>query len=135
MREPPALLVPEALYTTLQAAYGLAVAELNFLPIGHDSAAWVYQLRTTEGATFFLKVRASIANEAALYVPQLLHTRGIAEVVAPIPTRSATLWAAHGCLPFRAGCPAALALGGTPPALARFSAHLHRRSLCDMLTW
>lgn len=40
----------------------------------------------------------------------------------------------HGCLPFRAGSPAALALGGTPHALARFSAHLRRRSIRGILT-
>jgi len=46
-------------------------------------------------------------------VPAALVTT-LAQQLAITPTN-------HRCLPFRAGSPAALALGGTPPALARFS--------------
>lgn len=95
MREPPAGLDPEALRDTLEPAYGLAVEELSFLPLGHDSSAWVYLVRVREGGPYFLKLRANMTNEAALHVPHLLHARGIGAVVAPIATRTGDLWATH----------------------------------------
>jgi hypothetical protein len=41
----------------LHAEYGLGVAALTFLPLGHDSAAWVYRVRTAGGSTYCLKAR------------------------------------------------------------------------------
>jgi spectinomycin phosphotransferase len=57
VREPPAELSDETLRACLRARYGLAVSELAFLPLGHDSSAWVYRVRTAEGGAYFLKVR------------------------------------------------------------------------------
>lgn len=95
MHEPPAGLDPEALRRALELAYGLAVEELRFLPLGYDSFAWVYRVRAREGGPYFLKLRASMTNEAALRVPHLLHARGVSAVVAPIATRTGALWATH----------------------------------------
>src|SRR5919198_5433057 len=70
MREPPAHLSSELLCTCLHDRYGLAVAELTFLPLGSDSSAWVYRVRTADASEYFLKVRAG----------------------APLPTSTGTLW-------------------------------------------
>lgn len=96
MRETPANLSNETLRDCVQARYGLEVSELAFLPLGHDSSAWVYRVRTVEDRTYFLKVRLSVANEAALLVPRYLHDRGVTRVVAPLPTIEQTLWTAAG---------------------------------------
>src|ERR687884_87678 len=92
MREPPAHLSSELLCTCLQDRYGLAVAELSFLPLGSDSSAWVYRVRTADASEYFLKVRAGAVNEAGLHVPRYLCDQGIAGVVAPLPTSAGTLW-------------------------------------------
>lgn len=96
MREPPALIAPESLLAALSTAYGLDVVQLRFLPLGHDSSAWVYSAESADGARRFVKLRAGQINEAALHVPHLLHARGVEQVVAPLPTRSGALSAAAG---------------------------------------
>lgn len=85
MREPPDNLTEDALRACLRDRYGLSVADLTFLPLGYDSSAWVYRAQATDGATYFLKVRVSIENEAGLVVPRYLRDHGLAHVVAPLP--------------------------------------------------
>lgn len=92
MREPPAQLPAELLRSCLQERYGLAVAELTFLPLGSDAAAWVYRVRTSDAADYFLKVRAGAVNEAGLQVPRYLCDQGLRGVVAPLPARTGALW-------------------------------------------
>ncbi|MDB5075656.1 MAG: hypothetical protein JWO42_1835, partial [Chloroflexi bacterium] len=41
MREPPADLPDETLRECISTHYGLDVAALTFLPLGHDAWAWV----------------------------------------------------------------------------------------------
>lgn len=93
MHEPPANLPDDRLRDYLRDAYGLAAAELTFLPIGYDAAAWVYRVRAVDGETYFLKVRLGVTNEPALVVPRYLHDHGVAWVVAPLPAAAGTLWA------------------------------------------
>ena len=92
MREPPVDLPDDTLRLALSTRYGLTVAELAFLPLGHDSSAWVYRVRTDGGSTYFLKVRKSLTNVASLQVPRYLHDQGVTQVVAPLFTTSRTLW-------------------------------------------
>lgn len=92
MREPPLDLPDDTLRAALLAHYGLAVADLTFLPLGHDASAWVYRVETVGGAGYFAKVRRSIANESSLLVPHYLHERGVSRVVAPLATIAGTLW-------------------------------------------
>ncbi len=108
MREPPADLSDETLRACLRAHYGLAVNDLTFLPIGHDSSAWVYRARTADDGEYFLKVRTRVTNEPGLLVPRYLRDHGITRVVAPLPTGEGALWTtvAHYALilyPFVAG--------------------------------
>jgi spectinomycin phosphotransferase len=93
MREPPSNLTDEMILAYLRDQYGLAVTNLAFLPLGHDSSAWVYRIQTDDGAPYFLKVRTSIANQPSLLVPRYLQDLGVANVVAPLPTLTHALWA------------------------------------------
>lgn len=92
MREPPANLANEALQISLRDAYALAATEIAFLPLGHDSSAWVYRVRAVDDRLFFLKVRLSVTNEPSLLVPRFLHDRGVEQIVAPLPTTTGALW-------------------------------------------
>ena len=108
MREPPVGLSYEAIRESLHARYGLPVAELSFLPLGHDSSAWVYRVRTADGIPYFLKVRRRVIDEPSLLVPRLLLDQGVAQAIAPLPTTTQTLWTeVDGCAlilyPFVAG--------------------------------
>jgi spectinomycin phosphotransferase len=93
MREPPTRLTSEPLHACLYDRYGLAVDELTFLPLGSDSSAWVYRVRTADAAEYLLKVRAGTVNQAGLLVPRYLCNQGITGVVAPLSTSAGTLWA------------------------------------------
>jgi spectinomycin phosphotransferase len=92
MHEPPAYLSSELLRNCLHDRYGLAVAELRFLPLGSDSSAWVYRVRTSDACEFFLKIRVGAVSEAGLHVPRYLCDQGIMGVVAPLPTNTGALW-------------------------------------------
>ena len=96
MREPPADLPLTTLRDVLATNYELLASEVAFLPIGHDAHAWVFRADTRDGASYFLKVRRRISNEAGLVVPLFLHDRGVARVVAPLATKHGTLWATSG---------------------------------------
>jgi len=93
VREPPANLADETLRACLRESYGLAVAEITFLPLGHDPSAWVYRARTADSGDYFVKVRLSVTNEAGVLIPRYLRDQGIKYVVAPIPTLSRAPWA------------------------------------------
>ncbi len=95
MLEPPKL-TEAAITEALRAHYGLAVTVLAFLPIGNDSASFVYRVEA-DGAVCFLKVRAGAGFSApSLAVPHYLHARGVPHIIAPLATRSGALWAPVG---------------------------------------
>ena len=70
MHEPPVDLPDETLDAGLRTHYGLAVTAVTFLPLGQDSSAWVYRVRTADDASYFLKVRTSVTNAPSLLVPR-----------------------------------------------------------------
>jgi spectinomycin phosphotransferase len=82
----------EKIITCLRQSYGLAVASLQFLPIGNDATAWVYKVQTDEAKSYFLKVKKGSAYEPSLLVPRYLKDRGIEQVVAPLLTPTQELW-------------------------------------------
>src|SRR5919201_1920229 len=94
MHEPPVDLPDDTLAAGLRTHYGLAVTTVTFLPLGQDSSTWVYHVRTADDAPYFLKVRTSVTNAPSLLVPRYLHDHGVAQVIAPLPTTTGTLWAA-----------------------------------------
>lgn len=81
-----------AIVASLQTHYGLDVASLAYLPIGHDMRADVYEVVARDGSSSFLKIRSGPVNEASLLVPRALLERGVRDVVVPLPTRSSNLW-------------------------------------------
>ena len=91
MLEPPDL-PDNAILAAVRTSYGIAVASIAFLPIGCDSSAWAYRVQSAEGASYFLKVRKGITNEAGLIVPRYLSDHGVSGVVAPLPTLAQTSW-------------------------------------------
>jgi spectinomycin phosphotransferase len=93
MREPPVDLADDLLGAALRTHYALAVRTLTFLPLGHDSSAWVYRVHADDEMSYFLKVRTSMANAPSLLVPRYLHEHGVTQVVAPLPTVTGALWA------------------------------------------
>lgn len=93
MREPPVDLPDQTIRAALHTAYGLDVADLEFLPLGHDAWAWVYRVRTNQSGSYFLKIRRQVINEPGLLVPHYLQEHGVTQCVAPLQTIAGTLWA------------------------------------------
>ncbi len=92
MREPPKL-EAATLRAALHAHYGLSITALTFLPIGNDSASFVYRADATDGTSYFLKVRSGLGFSASsLLVPRFLHEQGVPHILSPIPTLAQTLW-------------------------------------------
>ena len=83
----------EKIVACLQAEYGLPVAQIAFLPLGADSNSAVYRVTTTDGASYFLKLRGGHFDEASVAVPRYLADRGMKEVIPPLVTRDGKLWA------------------------------------------
>ena len=76
----------------VQAAYGLQVVRVTFLPIGYDVNTAVYRLLTQDGGDYFLKLRKGDFNEIAVVLPHFLRTQGIQAIIAPLKTRRGLLW-------------------------------------------
>lgn len=75
----------EKIAACLQAAYGLRVTEIEFLPLGYDSYAGVYRVRS-RGQDYFLKARRDPVDDLSLSIPRYLKAQGIEQVIAPLPT-------------------------------------------------
>lgn len=79
----------------LRAHYGIYGAALTFLPIGNDSATWVYRLRSDDGEAYFVKLRSGDGfSVASLSAPFALREQGVPHVLAPVATREVQLWVA-----------------------------------------
>lgn len=86
-----------AITAVLQAQYTLPVAEVSFLPLGHDADSSAYRVRATDGAAYFLKVRREAGfHAAALHVPHALHAQGVPHLVPPRLTTTGALWVRSG---------------------------------------
>jgi len=86
----------ETLLSGAQAAYGLPLAGLDFLPLGADLNTAVYRAETQAGAAFFLKLRLGNFDATSVTLPAFLAGQGIRHVIAPLPTRDGLLWAETG---------------------------------------
>jgi spectinomycin phosphotransferase len=94
MREDPGLDVG-AIAACLDAHYGIRVASVAYLPVGHDMSASVYEVVAEDGASYFLKIRSGPVHEPGLRVPRALIDLGIRNVLAPLRTRASSLWCPH----------------------------------------
>jgi spectinomycin phosphotransferase len=85
----------EHLTNFLQEVFGLPVVSLTFLELGGDRRTAVYRVTTNEDGDYFCKLRRG-TNGVAAQVADILHARGIAEVIAPVKTLDGHLFAALG---------------------------------------
>jgi len=81
-------LADETIGRALHEHYGLVARAITFLPIGHDATAWVFHVEAADHTSYFLKVKSVPVTAASLAVPHFLRRQGVAEVVAPLPTRN-----------------------------------------------
>jgi spectinomycin phosphotransferase len=84
-------LADETIFQCLHEHYGLVAQAITFLPIGYDATAWVFRVEAADHAAYFLKVKSVPVTAASLAVPHFLRQWGVAEVVAPLPTRNKAL--------------------------------------------
>ena len=91
MREDPGLDASK-ISACLEAHYGLRVASVAFLPVGYDPNAAAYEVVSSDGGCYFLKIRFGPIHESGLLVPRALIDLGVRNVLAPLRTRSSALW-------------------------------------------
>lgn len=80
----------------LLTQYNVAVKKLEFLPVGNDLNTAAYRAHSTNGKSFFLKIRRSDFNKLSVAIPELLHDKGINQVIAPLLTIHNELWVKYG---------------------------------------
>ncbi|HET8564765.1 MAG TPA: aminoglycoside phosphotransferase family protein, partial [Candidatus Binatia bacterium] len=85
----------ELILSRLQNEYGLAIAELTFLPRGADMGTAVYRVVTDDGTAYFLKLRKGFES-IIVTIPLFLKSQGIQEIIAPFETKSKRYWADFG---------------------------------------
>ncbi|MEU9509148.1 aminoglycoside phosphotransferase family protein [Micromonospora sp. NPDC048170] len=66
------------------AAWAVDIANIVFMPVGLDGHAWAYRVDTSDGGSYFLKVRLGEFTRAAVLLPGFLRAQGVSQVVAPI---------------------------------------------------
>jgi spectinomycin phosphotransferase len=102
----------ETLRDCLYDDFGLRTSEVTFLSIGNDVDTAAYRIVAHDATPYFLKLRSwrrsGRFDPATVTIPRFLHEQGIAQVIAPIPTRDGRLWADLGDFaailsPFMAG--------------------------------
>lgn len=92
MLERPHDLPDAVIVARLQDAFGISPSRLEFLPLGNDSASFVYRAEA-DGQAFFVKARKDEVDGPPVTVPRFLHEYGISQVVAPLSTSDGRLWA------------------------------------------
>ena len=66
--------------------YGLATAQIAFLPIGADKDTAVYRVIAQDGTAYFLKLRRGDVEETSAVLPKFLGDQGVKQAIAPIET-------------------------------------------------
>ena len=95
MREKPGI-SDEQIRVCLREEYGLSPVAVDFLPLGLDTNAGVYRVAGADRSPYLLKVKTGRLYEPSCLVPRYLRDQGIAQVVAPLPTRRGALWTEVG---------------------------------------
>jgi spectinomycin phosphotransferase len=80
-----------ALSGYLRRGWGVEASTIEFMPVGNDSHAWAFDLRTGPGERYFLKLRRGPVKPAGVRVPHYLRQHGLGNVVAAVPTVDGTL--------------------------------------------
>lgn len=79
---------------SLRDQYGLTIAEVEFLPLGADADTAVYRVVAEDGTPYFLKLRSGVFDELSVTLPRFLRDQGIAQIIAPLATKTGQLWGA-----------------------------------------
>lgn len=66
--------------------YGLAAAQIVFLPIGADKDTAVYRVIAQDRTAYFLKLRRGETEETSAILPKFLGDQGVKQAIAPIET-------------------------------------------------
>ncbi len=91
MSEQP--VIPTAtLIAAIKRHYRLELADIAWLTLGADAAAWVARATATDGTAYFLKLRAGSLNAAGLLLPALLQAQGLPHILAPLPAADQRRW-------------------------------------------
>lgn len=77
----------------LNAAYGLRIRRLEFLPLGADANTAVYRVTGAGEETYFLKLRGAVFEPVSVTIPAFLHDLGIQQIIAPLRTLAGRPWA------------------------------------------
>src|SRR5690242_4259395 len=83
----------EKIVACLQEEYGLRGVRVAFLPLGADPNTAVYRVVADEETACFAKLRRGVFDETAVTLPKFLSDQGIAQIIAPLETRTEQLWA------------------------------------------
>ncbi len=95
MRDLPKL-ANATITAALRTHYGLSITNLTFLPLGADSASFVYRAAAGD-ATYFVKLRSSDGfSVPSLAIPHFLHEHGVPHILAPLQTNTQALWVVVG---------------------------------------
>jgi spectinomycin phosphotransferase len=83
----------EDIIACLQSDYGLLVVQVIFLPLGADLNTAVYRAVAEDATPYFVKLRGGVFDETSVALPKWLSDQGIAQIIAPLPTKTGQLWA------------------------------------------
>ncbi len=91
MLEKPEL-AEERIGACLEQEFGLLVAQISFLPVGADLHTAVYRAMTADGRAYFVKLRRGAFDETSVTLPKFLSDQGIAQIIAPLTSKTGGLW-------------------------------------------
>ena len=82
----------DAIARCLADIYKLHIARSEFLPLGADVDSAVFRVQANDATPYFLKLRRGDFDKPVVAVPAFLHhEKGIAPVMAPLPTTDGQL--------------------------------------------
>lgn len=88
----------ETIIACLLDEYRLNVVQVAFLPFGADQNTAVYRVVADDETPYFLKLRRGVFNETSVALPKFLSDQGIAQIIAPLTTKTGQLRAILGAL-------------------------------------
>jgi spectinomycin phosphotransferase len=83
----------EKIIACLRHEYGLPPVQVAFLPLGADQNTAVYRAVAEDETTYFVKLRNGFFDEISVALPRFLSDQGIAQIIAPLATKTGELWA------------------------------------------
>ena len=86
----------DKIIASLQNEYGALVVQVAFLPLGADVNTAVYRAVVEDETSYFVKLRRGVFDETTVALPKFLSDQGIAQIIAPLATKTGQLWASLG---------------------------------------